>query len=143
MTARKRAIDRPVSKTWQAVLEEFAKSTEPQTWELPHLRISDLEKFEATAYLVEKGLLRQAGRVRNEYNDTLYEATQEGRFVWQCGFTDIRRRARTKERPAPDPSLAERTVKVAHRWVFDLVTKPWTFSLREEEMRNFPLETLA
>lgn len=139
----KRRTDRPVMKTWQAVLEEFAKVGDPQTWELPHLRISHVEKFEAVAYLVEKGMLCIAGRQRDEHCDNLYECTPEGRFMWQVGFTDLRRRARTKVRPEPDPSLAERTVQVAHRSVFDLVTKPWTFSLREEEMRNFPLEQLA
>lgn len=133
---------RPVMKTWQAVLEEFAKVTEPQTWELPHLKISNIEKFEATAYLVEKGLLRQAGRVREEHCDTLYEVTPEGRFMWHVGFTDLHRRARTKERPAPDPTLAQRTVRIAHRSVFDLVRLPWTYSLRAEEAREFELEFL-
>jgi hypothetical protein len=143
VAAKKRNTERPVMKTWQGVLEEFAKVEDPQTWALPYLRISDVEKFEAVAYLVEKGMLRIAGRQRDEHCDNLYECTAEGRFLWQAGFTDLQRRARTKERPAPDPSLAQRTVKIAHRSVFDLVRLPWTFSLREEEARNFPLELLA
>lgn len=128
-----------VLKTWQAVLEEFARTTEPMTWELEHVRVPADEKYEAVLYLLEKGLIAQAGRVRDEHCDNLYVATEAGRFMWRVGFTELRRRKRPTGRREQDcdPTLAQRTVAIAHRDVFDLIRLPWTYSMRAEQLREF------
>lgn len=128
-----------IQKTWQAVLEEFARSVEPQTWELETVRIDPVDKFEAVMYLVSKGLLRQCGRVREEHCDFLYEATPEGRFMWEHGLTEVNRRKRPNgvREQKVETTLAQRTVLVAHRSVFDLARLPWTYNLRAEELKEF------
>ena len=121
-------------RNWQAVLEEFATAKEPMTWELPLIRIKPDEKWEAVVYLLEKGLIQRAGYLRDEHTDATYTVTETGHWMWEVGFTDLQRRARPSgpRKVSEEPTLAQRTVAIAHRSVFDLARLPWTFNLRAE-----------
>jgi hypothetical protein len=121
-------------KNWQRVLEEFALQSEPVTWELPLVRLTPLEKFEAVQYLVEKGLVRVAGRLKNEHSDNTYEITDTGRFMWVAGFTEINRRKSPgeKKKREIDKTLAQRTVERAPVSVWDLARAPWRWSKKDE-----------
>ena len=128
-------------KNWQLVLEEFAVAKEPQTWELPRVRLSSKEKFEAVQFLLEKNFICPAGRQRDEHMDLLYEATLTGLFVWRAGFCMIQRpntgRVKTK---STDATLAERTASRSPVSVWDLARVPWTWVKKPGTDRSLDAE---
>ena len=109
---------------WQLMLDVFARSVEPITWQQPqhNIRCSQSERFEAVQYLEDKGFVRGTGK------PMMWEITEAGRFVVIAGITKIgRRKPAGKEKRELELSLAQRTVAISPIDVFDLarVHKKW------------------
>lgn len=122
---------------WQPVLDEFARAREPMTWELPELRLSPVEKYEAVLYLLEHDMLVVAGRIRQQFCDSLYVITPTGRFMHDAGFTLLKRRKGVAREHETMKTLAERTVEISPTHVFDLARVPWTYSIRQERLQRY------
>ena len=121
---------------WQYVLEAFATAPEACTWELKGMKLTNLQKYEATMYLVEKGLLEWAGRVRDEFCDNLYQITDAGRVAFGAGLAGLRRHGHARVKHS-ETTVAQRAYRSSPRDVFDLTRVPWSYSMRSEKFHEF------
>lgn len=122
---------------WQIVLEAFVQSPEPMNWALPGLKVEKFARYEATMYLVEKGLIKPAGHTRmGDYGrDQLYQVTDSGVFVYNTikGTMKPRLGKLTHE----GSTLAQRVAERSPVTVFELAAKPWTWDQKNEQLDQF------
>lgn len=115
---------------WEDMLDEFALHPDPMTWyQVKGLRISIAEQFEAVNHLFERGFVRWAGVIRDEWKDSLYAITDQGMAYWEEHLKGKRKRPGTAD-PVPRYSLAKRTAAVSPVDVFDLPRAPWIWRKR-------------
>lgn len=123
-------------KLWRELLEAYSHLEDPAPPVFPHLRrFSVGERHQALVYLMNMGFLEPAGVVKGEMSVPMYRVTMTGRFMAHVARGHLQDSRRSRRAVEANGSLARRVSEKNPCSVFDLASKPWTWSLRKEQDR--------
>jgi hypothetical protein len=121
--------------TWPLILGEFASADAARALHQVknrRIKLTAEERHEVLIELIEKGLVRRAGSMWvDDELVPLYQATEEGRMVWE-----VMRRGLFIPPKEKDPlTFAQRAIERNPVSVFDLVRIPFTWDRESEQLR--------